>query len=165
MDILQSEANVDSAPMSEYWSRGSAFAPEPFSLCGKAAATVVVILLVEDEANIRCMAKMYLEGQGYSVLEASDGTEALKSWEAHKGEIDLVVTDMMMPGGLNGRQLLSRLQTDRPSLKAIFVSGYTSERVADGSALTENTYFLAKPYRLSKLCDVIRESLVQQAAA
>jgi signal transduction histidine kinase/DNA-binding response OmpR family regulator len=122
------------------------------------------ILFVEDEAAIREMATMYLEGNGYHVIEASNGREAVALWEKHRNEIDLVLTDLMMPGGLNGHQLVQRLQADRPDLKAIFVSGYSCDLFGDETFLDETTDFLQKPYRLKNLADMVHDCLARDPA-
>ncbi len=117
------------------------------------------ILLVEDEGTIREMAKMFLETHGYQVMEASNGPEAVMIWEKDQNRIDLVVTDLVMPEGLTGRQLAQRLQTDRPDLKVIFSSGYSCDLIGDHSFLDAETNFLQKPYRLNTLAQMVRHCL------
>ena len=122
------------------------------------------ILLVEDEGTIREMAKMFLETQGYQVMEASNGPEAVKIWEKDQKRIDLVVTDLVMPEGLTGRQLAERLQQDRSDLKVIFSSGYSCDLFGEDSVLDSDTNFLQKPYRLNTLAQMIRDCLDGAAA-
>ena len=117
------------------------------------------ILLVEDEGTIREMAKMFLETHGYQVMEASNGPEAVKIWEKDQNRIDLVVTDLVMPEGLTGRQLARRLQNDRPDLKVIFSSGHSCDLFGEDSFLDAETNFLQKPYRLDALAQMIRHCL------
>src|SRR5450432_836773 len=117
------------------------------------------ILLVEDEGTIREMAKMFLETHGYQVMEASNGPEAVKIWEKDQNRIDLVVTDLVMPEGLTGRQLVRRLQNDRPNLKVIFSSGHSCDLFGEDSFLDAETNFLQKPYRLDALVQMIRHCL------
>ena len=117
------------------------------------------ILLVEDEGTIREMAKMFLETQGYQVMEASNGPEAVGIWEKDQNRIDLVVTDLVMPEGLTGRQLAERLQKDRADLKVIFSSGYSCDLFGEDSVLDADTNFLQKPYRLNTLAQMIRDCL------
>jgi CheY-like chemotaxis protein/signal transduction histidine kinase len=117
------------------------------------------ILFVEDEASIREVATMYLKTNGYRVIAANDGKQALTLWDQHQHEIDLVLTDLMMPGGLNGHQLVQQLQADRPELKAIFVSGYSSDLFGEETFLDETTNFLQKPYRLKNLAEMVHECL------
>jgi CheY-like chemotaxis protein len=117
------------------------------------------ILLVEDEETIRLMARLYLQSSGYRVLEAGDARRAIALWEKHAGEIDLVVTDLMMPGGLNGHQLIEHLQAHRPDLKAIFVSGYSPDSFDNPTILNRTTPFLRKPYRLKNLVEMVQDCL------
>lgn len=123
------------------------------------------ILLVEDEDSIREMTSMYLTANGYRVIEAEDGAQAVMLWEKHEGDIDLVLTDLRMPGGLSGHQLVERLQSDRPDLKAVFVSGYNSHPFGEEMCLEETTGFLQKPYRLKNLMDLVQRCLGRGEAA
>ena len=123
------------------------------------------ILFVEDEASIREMTTMYLEALGYRVIEASDSTTAVMLWGKHDREIDLVLTDLVMPGALTGHRLVERLRADRPDLKAILVSGYHSESFGEGTFLGETTNFLQKPYRLKNLSDMVHDCLGRSEAA
>lgn len=117
------------------------------------------ILFVEDEPSIREMTTMYLEAVGYRVIEASDSADALTRWEGCGGEIDLVVTDLRMPGGLNGRQLVERLQAGRPDLRAIFVSGYQPDLCGGETFFGQTNRFLQKPYRLRDLAELVQTCL------
>jgi CheY-like chemotaxis protein len=117
------------------------------------------ILLVEDEETIRHMAGLYLESSGYRVLQANDARRAITLWENHACEIDLVVTDLMMPGGMNGHQLIANLQGHRPDLKAIFVSGYSPDSFDEHTILNRTTRFLQKPYRLKNLVEMVYDCL------
>jgi len=128
------------------------FAPYP---------SVATILFVEDETTIRGIAKLYLERQGYRVFEAGDGAEALHLWEKHGREIDLVLSDVVMPHGINGEQLIRRFQAERPELEVILVSGHS----ADAIGLDRETNFLQKPYRLQSLAEMIDDSLGHAKAA
>ena len=123
------------------------------------------ILLVDDEDALRSMARRFLEMNGYSVIEAGNGSDALAIWETKQSQIDLVVTDLVMPNGLTGQQLAQRLQRDRPDLKVIFSSGHDREVLAESGPLGPRSNFLQKPYRLSSLAQMIRESLTLETAA
>jgi CheY-like chemotaxis protein len=123
------------------------------------------ILFVEDEASIREMTTMYLNANGYRVIVANNGAQAVTLWEQHEGEIDLVLTDLLMPGGLNGHELVERLQADRPDLKAIFVSGYSYELLGEETFLDQTTNFLQKPYRLKSLSEMVQGCLGSAKAA
>ena len=83
------------------------------------------ILIVEDEPSVRMLTRVVLEPKGYRVLEAADGIEALRVWEQHQGSVHLLLTDIMMPEGLSGLELATRLQTRSPQLRVIFTSGYS----------------------------------------
>jgi CheY-like chemotaxis protein len=125
------------------------------------------ILLVEDEDAVRSMAKMFLERSGYSVIEAESGPDAMAIWEKKQNQIDLMVTDLVMPNGFTGQKLARRLQFDRPDLKVIFSSGYDYEDFAESESdyLDPDSNFLQKPYRLSSLSQMIRESLETENVA
>jgi CheY-like chemotaxis protein len=156
MDILLVEdKSIDRRFALEAKDAGFSRTTQALETC-KGAGT---ILFVEDEPTIRAMATMYLTRDGYRVLEANDGAQAVMLWEQHGDEIDLVLTDLMMPGGLNGHQLVERLQAERPNLKAIFVSGYNSDVFGEQTFLGETTNFLPKPYRLKNLSEMIHDCL------
>jgi len=87
------------------------------------------ILVVEDEQMVRELVCSLLQGHGYHILEAETGAEALEIWRTHKDRIDLVLTDLVMPDRINGRELAEKLWKDRPDLKVIFTSGYSADVV------------------------------------
>ena len=99
-----------------------------------------VILVVEDEPALRALAKLVLQRCGYTVLEAGSGVAALKVWAAYRGKIRLLLTDMIMPDGMTGRELAARLQSEDSGLKVILTSGYSPD-----AAETTAVGFLAKP--------------------
>ncbi|MBI2949933.1 MAG: PAS domain S-box protein [Verrucomicrobia bacterium] len=117
------------------------------------------ILVVEDEPALRSLARRVLQNYGYSVLEAGSGSEALDVWEKHTAEIHLLLTDMVMPGGVTGRELARRLRIRDPLLKVIYTSGYSPEAVAEGLELIEGVNFLAKPYRPGALARIVQARL------
>ena len=117
------------------------------------------ILLVEDEAALRALTRIVLERHGYSVLEAESGVAARLIWEAHKAQIDLLVTDMVMPEGVTGRELAKRLQLEKPALKVIYVSGYSLELDGTTFRVREAKTFLQKPYHPQKLLQTVRDCL------
>jgi PAS domain S-box-containing protein len=123
------------------------------------------ILLVEDEIQVRTVARAMLERFGYSVFDASTGAGALEMWAAHREKIDLLLTDMVMPGDLSGLELARRLQKECSELKVILASGYSTEFLRNGPAGRNGCHFLAKPYALEELLETIRESLDQGKAA
>lgn len=116
------------------------------------------ILVVEDEEVIRTLARRVLEKQGYRVLEACDGSEALALTEQHRGNIDLLVSDVVMPG-LSGRELAEKLKSFRPALKTLFVSGYTDDAIVRHGVLEPGTAFLQKPFMPDSLVHKVREVL------
>jgi nitrogen-specific signal transduction histidine kinase len=117
------------------------------------------ILLVEDEAAVRSLASRALMRKGYVVLEAASGPEALRVWAAHRAAIDLLLTDVVMPDGISGRDLATRLQVDKPSLKVIFSSGYTNEMPDSDSSLRDGSVFIEKPYATADLERKVRRCL------
>lgn len=117
------------------------------------------ILLVEDEAPLRTLATNLLQRCGYSVVPASSGKAALEMWDSQKDSVQLLLTDLIMPDGVNGRELGARLQSKKPSLKIVYTSGYSAELAGQGAPLVEGVNFLQKPYDLRKLAQTIRNSL------
>jgi two-component system, cell cycle sensor histidine kinase and response regulator CckA len=118
------------------------------------------VLLVEDEEVVRNFAARALKRQGYKVLEASSGVEALEVMEKHKGKIDIVVSDVVMPE-MDGPTLLKELRKTNPDLKIIFVSGYPND--AFKAALgDENFAFLPKPFSLPQLAAKVKEELSRE---
>jgi len=117
------------------------------------------ILLVEDEAPVRSLARTLLQRKGYHILEADSGVSALKIWQEQHAMIDLLFTDMVMPGGISGRDLAFRLQAEKPELKVIYSSGYTDDMLGEGSPLRNNPNFLEKPFDAHKLLKRVRDCL------
>jgi CheY-like chemotaxis protein len=114
--------------------------------------------LVEDEPAVREIAARTLRGQDYIVLEAVDGQDALHRSREHGEKIQLLLTDMVMPG-LNGRNLADRLAQNYPELKTLFMSGYTDNTVASHGRLDSNAPFLQKPFSPGALVRKVREVL------
>jgi two-component system cell cycle sensor histidine kinase/response regulator CckA len=116
------------------------------------------ILLVEDEPVLRELVAKVLQGYHYRVLEAETGVQALQLWDEYHGKIDLLLTDMVMPGGVSGAELAHRLRQRKPDLRVIYTSGYSSEIV--GKNFSENDpVFLPKPYRPPQLAHRVRKCL------
>jgi PAS domain S-box-containing protein len=116
------------------------------------------ILVVEDEIAIRRATKRALESHGYKVLVAGDGEEALEIFAAHEGEIDLVMSDLVMPR-LGGRQLLAALNAQGKYPRILFTSGYSAEEVKEGSAMDFRIPYLQKPWNLTDLLGLVRRAL------
>jgi PAS domain S-box-containing protein len=116
------------------------------------------ILLVEDEANVRRLARQYLENQGYKILEAEDGAAALQIVDGHQGPIDLLLTDVIMPG-MNGRELAAHITSLLPGLRVLYMSGYTENAIGHDGMLDPGINLLQKPFSLPSLKDRVREIL------
>jgi PAS domain S-box-containing protein len=117
------------------------------------------ILVAEDEPSLREMVSDTLTLCGYRVLLARSGPAALEIWEREAGQIDLVLTDMVMPGGMLGTDLAENLRRSNPNLKVIFTTGYSPGVSGKESALREGVNFLPKPYSPQKLADLVRSCL------
>ena len=116
------------------------------------------ILVVDDEAQIRTLARDILLGAGYQVLEAEDGDQALRIADDHHGAIHVLLTDIMMPG-INGKELADRFLVVRPDTKPIFMSGRAAEVISDAGVLIPVDAFLAKPFTVERLLNKVRERL------
>ncbi len=117
------------------------------------------ILVVEDERDLREIVTRTLNLNGYRVFQAVDGQNALQIWSEYKQEIDLLFTDIIMPGGLNGRELADKLWLDKPELKVIFSSGYGADALGKNFKLDPKLNYLQKPYLPQTLSRVIRRCL------
>ena len=116
------------------------------------------ILLAEDETSLRTLTRNTLELCGYKVLEAKDGVEALEVSDRYKGPIDLLLTDMVMPG-MGGHALAQELTRRRPEIRLAFMSGYTGQSVGSQGPLDPGSVFLMKPFTRELLTRKIREAL------
>ena len=116
------------------------------------------ILLVEDEANLRYLARQYLEKQGYKVIDAADGAVAMQIAVAHEAPIHLLLTDVIMPG-MNGRELAQRISEIRPNVKVLYMSGYTENVIGHDGTLDADVRLLQKPFTLRDLKNMVREVL------
>ena len=117
------------------------------------------ILLVEDADAVRDMARLALLQSGYTVLAAHDGEEALQIYEKHEGPVHLLVTDVVMPGGMSGCQLAERLTTQWPEMKVLFMSGYADDAIVRHGLLKPGVTFLQKPFAPATLTHKVRETL------
>jgi CheY-like chemotaxis protein len=115
-----------------------------------------IVLLVDDEPLVRLIASEQLEELGYKVLEAPDAASALKVLD-ETARIDLLVTDVGLPGGMNGRQLADAARAQRPGLKILFVTGYAENAVLNHGELEPGMHILTKPYQMEALAGRIRE--------
>jgi CheY-like chemotaxis protein len=116
------------------------------------------ILLVEDEEMVRKLSRKILEECGYTVVEAENGTEALSIFEAGDSDIDLLMTDVVMPQ-MGGRELSEKLTLKLPNIKILFTSGYTDDAIVRHGVIETNTNFIQKPFSPEALANKIRELL------
>jgi CheY-like chemotaxis protein len=121
------------------------------------------VLLVEDEESVRELVRETLRMRGYKVLEAENGEAGLRVAESRKERIDILITDVMMPG-MGGRELARELSAQRPEMKVLFLSGYTEEAVLNQGPLGLSTAFLQKPFTLQNLAKKVRDVLHAGAA-
>ncbi len=117
------------------------------------------VLVVEDEPELRQMVCEILRQYGYTTLSAGSGPEAIPIWRQHAHRIDLLLTDMVMPGNMSGKELAEKLKAENPRLKAIFTSGYSVEIMANDFGLKHGLNFLQKPYHPRALLNVVRGCL------
>jgi PAS domain S-box-containing protein len=117
------------------------------------------ILVVEDEAPVRELVCSLLAGRGYQILQAESGAKGLQVWRENKDRIDLLLTDLIMPNQMNGRELAEKLWAERPNLKVIFTSGYSSDVVGKDFILRPGMNYLQKPYEPHKLALAVRDCL------
>ncbi len=117
------------------------------------------ILVAEDEPELRRLVKSVLEHYGYKVIEASSGLEALKLWENCGESVDLLLTDMIMPGQMTGRQLAEQLLQKKPKLRVVYTSGYSGETLGETSFFVPGVNFLAKPFQPNDMLQLIRIQL------
>lgn len=116
------------------------------------------ILLVEDEATVRSLTRKVLSAAGYTVIEAEGGNEALSASADCEGEIDLLLTDVIMPI-LNGKELHQKLIESRPALKVLFMSGYTEDVISTRGVIEAGLPFIQKPFSIEKICQKVAEVL------
>ncbi len=117
------------------------------------------ILVAEDEEALRQMVVEVLKIQGYTVFDAATGPDALEVWEQAKRPVDMLITDMVMPGGMMGSELAERLLQRRPDLKVIYTSGYSPGMAGKDTSMLAKRNFLPKPYSIGKLAQFVRECL------
>ena len=137
-------AEPESAPAAE---------PEPGS---------ETVLLVEDEDVVRALARRVLEQRGYVVLETRNGLEAIGVAEMHDGDIDLLLTDVVMPG-MRGHEVADRVAANRPGIRVLYMSGYADEALL-GRAADGRSHFLENPFSNDALARTVREALEADAA-
>jgi len=127
--------------------------PLPEAPCG-----TETVLLAEDEQDVRELAREFLESGGYTVIEATNGQDALRIAATHAGKIDLLVTDMVMPG-MSGQHLAARLQQERAGLAIIYMSGYSEHAATESAQSTLNAALLTKPFSRAAILRAVRAAL------
>jgi two-component system cell cycle sensor histidine kinase/response regulator CckA len=116
------------------------------------------ILLVEDEESVRQLVRDTLAAKGYKVLEAENGEAGVAAAVHHKGKLDLIITDVVMPG-MGGREMVKQLMETRPGTKVLYLSGYTEDAIISDGSIEKGTAFLQKPFTLQSLSRKVREVL------
>jgi CheY-like chemotaxis protein len=122
------------------------------------------VLLVEDEPMVREVSAAALERLGYRVMQAGDGHAALRRAREHEGRLDLLLTDVVMPG-MGGRELAETLLAERPLMAVLYASGYTAETLPDPHLRPGAGQLLRKPYRLADLRAAVEAALERQPRA
>jgi CheY-like chemotaxis protein len=121
-----------------------------------ATATGEVVLVIDDDPTIRMLIAEVLAEAGYAVVEAPDGPAGLEILKSN-ARIDLLITDVGLPGGLNGRQVADAARVSRPHLKVLFITGYAENAVIGRSRLERGMFVLTKPFQMEHLAHRIRE--------
>jgi signal transduction histidine kinase len=156
---IDSEPGVGTS-VTIYLPRAAKPRPEPAApAAAPAGGGSETVLVAEDETLVRMLAVHTLRSNGYTVLEAGDGAEALRVAQHHAGTIDLLLTDMVMPR-IGGVTLAQRLREQRPGLRVVFSSGYSSQALSE-AGLTDAAVLLPKPYRAANLLGKVREALAR----
>lgn len=137
--------------------RNQAAEPEPVVL--EKVLGNECVLLVEDDAYLMKASSETLKRLGYEVLEAVDGVEAMEQWNRHKDRIALLLTDMVLPNGMNGLDLANQFRGNKPGLKVIISSGYSLDLIQMNTEEQRKIRFLAKPYQVAALASVVRKCL------
>ena len=117
------------------------------------------ILLVEDDPSLRVSVRMALAKLGYHILEAPTGVQAREVWKQNRGDIRLLLMDLVMPDGMTGKDLAQHILKEDPKLKVIYMSGYSTDVVGKDFPFNEGVNFLTKPFQAFKLAQTVRKSL------
>ena len=125
---------------------------------GKVGGGTETILVVEDEPDLRELTRIFLEGYGYKVLQASSAEQAIQAAELFKERIDLLLTDVIMPG-MSGRQLAEKILSKRPQTKVVYMTGYTDDMVVQHRVLEPGVKLLQKPFTKVDLALKVRSTL------
>jgi PAS domain S-box-containing protein len=125
---------------------------------GEASGGAETVLLVEDDDNVRELIAVELRGRGYTVVEASNGSEAILKGKMHEGQIDLLLSDVILPGR-SGREVYEGVQAVHQGVRALFISGHTEKHIVHRGVLDPGTCFLQKPFTDDQLAAKVREAL------
>jgi two-component system, cell cycle sensor histidine kinase and response regulator CckA len=136
----------------------------PVIINQEAPDPLATILLVEDEASVRSVTREVLEAEGYRVVEAEDAIDGIRVCEQFRGKIDLVLTDVVMPG-MNGREMARKLTERHAGLKIMFMSGYTDNPVLREAFSDYHTVYLQKPFTVQTLCGKVKDMLAGRMPA
>ncbi|MBP3958459.1 response regulator [Gemmata sp. G18] len=117
------------------------------------------VLLVEDEIAVRAFVTRVLRRYGYNVLEACDGPDARRTALAHGPRIDLLISDVVMPGGMNGRKVAEAVRVSHPEARVLYISGYPGDALAPHGVRPQQLNFLHKPFTQDALARKVREML------
>ncbi len=123
------------------------------------------VLLAEDNDDVRALVLQVLEDSDLRVIEASDGTTALSLWHQHREEIDLLLTDMIMPGGISGADLADQIHAERPELPVIYSSGYSVNLYSEDRQIRKDINYLPKPYLARQLIAIVSATLAANGGA
>jgi signal transduction histidine kinase/CheY-like chemotaxis protein len=134
----------------------------PSSVVRRHPTGTETVLVVEDQAEVRDFAVQALSNRGYRVLQAVDGPGALALAERHTGSIDVLLTDVVLPG-MNGRELAERFKSARPTIKLIYTSGYAQDIIADHGVLHSGVAYMHKPYTADEIASKVREAIENPA--
>jgi CheY-like chemotaxis protein len=137
---------------------GAAEAHGAIAVSRTAAGGSETVLLVEDEDSVRELVRDTLASKGYRVLEAQNGQGGLAAAAMYDGKIDLVLTDVVMPG-MGGRELVQQLLPLRPGIKVLYLSGYTEDAIVNEGTIESGKFFLQKPFTLQNLTRKVRDVL------
>ncbi|MEP6862276.1 MAG: ATP-binding protein [Deltaproteobacteria bacterium] len=148
-----------------YWPRIDAAVRKDSSSRFVAARGSGTVLVVEDDNQLRAILRRYLTGWGYTLLEAPNGVAALELLQGHAGPIDLLLTDLVMPGGLDGRSLSKHVIAERPCVRVVFMSGYTEHAAITTAEIGPEDHFVQKPFSAQILSETLHRALRGQVAA
>jgi CheY-like chemotaxis protein len=119
--------------------------------------------VVEDETAVRDVVTAILRDLGYSVLEAADGEQALRVFGSNSTNVDLLLTDVVLPGKIGGRDMAERIKSIRPEIRILFMSGYTENSIVHHGRLDDGVQLIAKPFNREQLARKVADVLTRSA--